>query len=1172
MSSFWGQPTQSNTQTNSGGFWGGQSLNNSGFSATFQPTDETLYDRDLVKDKYFQQASRIIYDMNNSSDAPRLFNDADYARYGIEQMGWFNYNLPNMTLDASRISGATDEQKRAFLYMMEAYEELGVSWKGTARFFKGVIFDPTTYIGLGTFGIGTVAKGGVGTASKETIKSLLKQSTKGGVIAGVEAGIWGAVDDINRQVVETSVSGEDIDYYRTLKQSGIYAATGFGAGTILTAGAKKLLPKVRENSRTKLKEVEEEKLLDAVPELTVEEIAVAKSPQGRARVSVQKVIQKLRETAPRGTRTAETPQGTKDLEELVKATEPIRKVLTEASSKSPDDLAKHFTEHEMTIQQAQLLEVASNQAVTVLKSRVYKLLQEQKKVSGKEAEEIRNQIDRLEEVIAPLDELDAALSTFTGQSLRARREGMNTGELRAVTINSLMQDGFARSDAEKKWDDIFSNKLIAKERTEEIRELNKKIEIARKSPDQTEWFKLKDLKRQKELEYKEEALAEEGSGLYRAINKPIKFANEVMISFVFSPATLIINTVPSLAKMAYKPFLNNLMKDGLTRQSLKTMMAEYTAMASIAPTALKSAKAAWRYERSILTGDSARFLEDYNTIPKKYGGGWIRFFPRALLASDAFFESIHYRGYVVGKATSEAMEKGVKEGVDDLDGFVKKSVSDALDKAYTPEENAVDMLMADGASRGYKGERLQRHVNDELENNTNTFTKATLKEGKNYVQDVLFKRDFSGEGTASKLARGYESFVNKNPVMRMAGQLFFRTPVRVFEEGMRLTAGLNLISPNFVKDLKGVNGQMRQIRAQGEAMLSYAIAGSVFTLYSTGSVKGSMTESYKQSRQGENTGEVEPYTFIFSDGSSFNYRNFDPFATPVKIIVNALERAETLMYRREQGEKISDTAIDQVQAYIAVAVGSIGQSIRDANLASGVDAIWTLVEDLQDEEGSEQLVKFVGQKVQTFLPNTYYKVKMLDNPVLGDPATLMQFIKYRINPDDPLVPKQYTALGRPRTLSNPWANLIYFDRVTNEERKRGVPKKELEVEQFLWRLAQVGDTHFTAPYQHRLIKGLDLRTKLTLDGTESLYDRWMTMYHESGVIDILHQLRKLPMGTESDAGIAEKQAKRIINKFREMTFRQLMNSQGLDNEAIKQLIRKYEAETGQLYIENVPNQ
>ncbi len=107
---------------------------NAGFSATFEDTGETLYDEDLQQDPNFVKASKVIYEMNESIDADKL-TDEEYAKYGIEQMGWFNYNLPSMTLDAAKISGSTEEQKKAFLYMMESYDELGISWNGASRFF-----------------------------------------------------------------------------------------------------------------------------------------------------------------------------------------------------------------------------------------------------------------------------------------------------------------------------------------------------------------------------------------------------------------------------------------------------------------------------------------------------------------------------------------------------------------------------------------------------------------------------------------------------------------------------------------------------------------------------------------------------------------------------------------------------------------------------------------------------------------------------------------------------------------------------------------------------------------------------------------------------------------------------------------------------------------------------
>ena len=63
------------------------------------------------------------------------------------------------------------------------------------------------------------------------------------------------------------------------------------------------------------------------------------------------------------------------------------------------------------------------------------------------------------------------------------------------------------------------------------------------------------------------------------------------------------------------------------------------------------------------------------------------------------------------------------------------------------------------------------------------------------------------------------------------------------------------------------------------------------------------------------------------------------------------------------------------------------------------------------------------------------------------------------------------------------ANLIYFDRITaTKKRKRGMSESELKVEQFLYRLAQVGDTHFTAPYENKYLPGYDLRKEKTRDG------------------------------------------------------------------------------------------
>ena len=1148
----------------------------SGFNETYQDTGKTLYDEDLVNDVNYQKASEVIYHMNKGVEAPSLTPE-EYAEYGIEAMGWFNWNMPKMSLDAARISGASDEQKKAFLYMMESYDDLGVSWNGAGRFFKGAVLDITNWIGLTTFGFGIAAKEGAKQASKQGFKELLKSSTRGGIIAGIESGVYTAADDVARQVVETSVSGEDIDLGRVAKAAAIGATTGVVLGTGVTAGVKKV-QSIRAKSTKEIAEtVDEAKLADDLPEVNevVPPITDVPTPAQKIRSDLDGVIQAIKRTVPTGKAAAIGTDGVQNMEELVASVEPFKVMLKEASAENPQELAEFMQKQRLTDGEGQVLEVATSQTVSALKVKVFNLRLKQQKLDGEEAKAISEQIDKIEEVIAPLDELDAAMSTITGQRLQSRKQSLNTGEVRGLTIKELQAEGLSRTEAERQWDAIFLEKLQKHERREEIAELTARAEEVRRSGDTSEYIKLKEQKKIKQEEFAEEALLEEKSAVYRAINKPIKVMNEVMISFVFSPATLIVNTVPSLAKTIYKPFLNNLMQDGLSAASRKKMVAEYSAMASMVPSAMKMAKAAWRYEKSMLTGDSARFLEEYNTIPKKYGGGILRHFPRALLATDAFFENIHYRGYAVGKATGDAMEDGVAKGFkgQELDDFVNKQVDKAVEKAYAPEENVIDVLMSDGISRGLKGKKLENHINKELAKNEDLFVKATDQDGRDYVQDILFKRDFSGNSSVSTLAKGYEGLVNTHPVMRLMGQLFFRTPVRVFEEGIRLTPGLNLISPAFIKDLKGGNGPMRQARAQGEALMSYAIAGSVFSAYATGNVTGSMGTDYKQTRQTENTGGMEPYSIKFSDGSTFNYRNFDPFSTPIKILVNALERAETLAYRTEQGERLDKTAYDNLHAMVAVATGSIFQSIRDANLASGVDAIIDLAENAEDIDGSDQAIKFFGRKVQAFLPNTYYKYQMLDNPVLGDPVKMEHFIRQRINPADPLVPKQYTALGRPRTDANPSAKMYYFNTATEEERRRGKSDKEIEVEQFLDKLAQVGDTHFTAPYKmDKYLPGVDLRTQITSDGEETYYDRWMRYTLESRLIDRLHSLQRLRMGTASEPGRAEKAARKAINEYRDRAFKKLMREEHRIRQERRAAIKmKRRAQRGKLSSENIPH-
>ena len=1274
-----------------------------GFRQIFRDPQKSLSDADLLADEGFIEASKVLYRMNeglfNFNEATQGDNqwaDVDFGNYGLKFMGWFNWHLPTMTLEASRIEAATPEQKHAFLYAMDATDALGVSWAGAGRLAKGFAADPLTYTGLFSFGAGTLIGAGAKTITKAGVRTLLWQTLRGGTVAGTETALYSAVEATNREMIRSG--GAEVDIGRVAEEAGLGGLAGFGVGSAVTAGVKLLTRKSQTKQLTDIvKKTQEALFVPVGPQVAVRtpegpgtvvkdedyKITVvfeeAPDTPGEAIKHTQKVFkadqvtstarrdvastvhgveptsslpakqfdpaknlpgyadetgqaQRLLDTADSSKMGGEALLPMDDVERLVpKAVAPLTHasfqavwgILTALVRKSAPDIPGTRADGTLNLKAlsaqvqplvAKLLDLqappgaaatepqhirslfeveatqrltglpegvtagafytplfrAINEAAFLLKTKIYNLqVAERAHAIVGDTEDafvaiaIRDEIEQLDNILRPINDLDVAISSWQGKALVARQGQGNTGEIRTLTgehrdFHSAMQ---------KRLEEARIHNIP-------LRTANSEMESARRTGRVGDWLQAKREVARLEAELTDDFAQQSGhkqSRAYAYFNKGVRVANEIMIGFVFSPATTLVNALPSLAKTIYKPALENIALDGLTKASMRRRVAEYSAMASMAPTALRAARAAFRYERSLLTGDSGRFYEDKTVLPKKYGiGGIVRFFPRTLLATDAFFETIHYRGYVVGQAAGEALESGLTKGLKGaaLDKHVDKAVREAVAEAYEPAPNLIDILYDTGISRGYRGDRLRDFIETERLKEGAGLLSATNKEGRDYVQDVLFKREFSGEGQPSGVAKGYEAWVNRNPIVRAMGQLFFRTPVRVFEEGIRLTPGVNIVHPKFRRDLLGENGAVRQARAHGEALFGLSIAATVMTWFSTGSITGAMDENYKRRRTLADRGEKEPYHIYFPwtatpedpHGKSFNYRNLDPFATPIKIMVNALERMQMLDYRKSQGDKISEAERMELKDAFSIAIGSIVQSIRDANLATGIDSIAQAVESTMETgiRGDEELVRFLSDIASRFVPNTWYKVQALSHPGLADPQTLGQTMLSRIDPDNPLVPKQYTPLGRERILSNPGANLWYFDLVTPAERHRGVPEKEREVLEFISHIERVADTHFTASTRHRDIPTLDLRGMLTQDGEETLYDRWMRFYRETDVVKTLYQLKTYL--TEKDvgitglkrAGLAESDARNVINKYRGLAWERLVQSENL-----YQIINRY---------------
>ncbi len=194
-----------------------------------------LTEETVKKNPRWIEASKSIYKWNEGNNAVDLKTDQDYAEYGLNYMGRFNYNLPQMTVEANQLKDATDKQKKDFITLMDMYDKKSASWAGAGRLFKGLATDPTTYIGATTLGVGTAGAQAV----KQAIKEGVKQGTKAGLkqgakIGSLEGAVYSTADNYGRQSARINAGvQEDFDLGESAKAATIGAVAGAGLGGVV---------------------------------------------------------------------------------------------------------------------------------------------------------------------------------------------------------------------------------------------------------------------------------------------------------------------------------------------------------------------------------------------------------------------------------------------------------------------------------------------------------------------------------------------------------------------------------------------------------------------------------------------------------------------------------------------------------------------------------------------------------------------------------------------------------------------------------------------------------------------------------------------------------------------------------------------------------------------------
>lgn len=748
-------------------------------------------------------------------------------------------------------------------------------------------------------------------------------------------------------------------------------------------------------------------------------------------------------------------------------------------------------------------------------------------------QELAARIEDLEARAGSAQLADDATGSMAGSILQDRQDPMNA--LKGVTVESIMAEkGVTKVEAEQVWAEMVGKAHLQSE-GQKISAVYDDMATKALEADDLKGAMQAAILKNRELDAKVEALAPKGASF---IDKLTEFS----ISNVFSIKTIIINLIPSGLKTLVIPGLKAILNNPFEKATRAEAAASYSAMRSSFGAALNAAKAGFRYEHAILSRDGTRLVEGEMAMTGKLAGAW-RIFPRILNASDEFLSRINYDSFVAGKAAAEAAMEGTEKGLKGkaLDDFISEASKKALDASMKPTtgDELVNPIINKGLNLGLTGEDLFKWVEKEAMRDPQSLRKGNDEEALNFVRDVLYKRKFSGEGSMSKAAQAYEDAMKKFPTVKLViGQLFFRTPIRVFEEGIRLTPGLQFVAPNFMQDLAGANGALRQVRAQAEAMTSLVIASGVLSLYAQGRIQGDGAyEDYKQQKTRVDGPLPEPYTIKMSDGSTWNYRGFDPLATPVKIMVNALQRMDQLRLREAQGEFVGKDAYKQPLAAITVGAMSISSAIRDASLVEGADNFAKFVKAaFNPEEGESAFIKALGDKLFLLVPNTLHKIARDNDPQMRDPVTFWQMVEQKllrpVGLDDPSKTAfAYDVLGNPRQMADTGSLWNVFSTASVEERAKGMNEQSQFVLSEMDRLTRVTGVTFKPPVKAKEMGDADMRTIMAADGKRTLFDVWQQNYKSLQPEAVLYPILKapLPEGTFKYRAAKVEEAQAVIN-------------------------------------------
>lgn len=135
-------------------------------------------------------------------------SDLEAAQYGLELITRFNFRDIDLVRLAHRMSDedVTPKQKLAFHFLQQMYEKKDITWDGLLRATGNLLLSPSTYVGVGSFSLGSAAAQAAKTAGMQGVKAYIKSQIPSSIALGVEGGAYASLDNAMKQSVENTAA------------------------------------------------------------------------------------------------------------------------------------------------------------------------------------------------------------------------------------------------------------------------------------------------------------------------------------------------------------------------------------------------------------------------------------------------------------------------------------------------------------------------------------------------------------------------------------------------------------------------------------------------------------------------------------------------------------------------------------------------------------------------------------------------------------------------------------------------------------------------------------------------------------------------------------------------------------------------------------------------------